>query len=61
LGASESDNNKKIKQIYRKLISENHPDKLIGQGMPENLIAMATERTQKIQSAYDLIKKHRDF
>ena len=55
LGVGESDSDTQIKRGYRKLISENHPDKLIGQGMPEDMIKLATERTQEIQTAYDLI------
>ena len=61
LGVSENDSEKTIKASYRKLISENHPDKLIGQGMPEDLINMATDKTQKIQSAFELIKSNRNL
>ena len=61
LGVSENDSEKTIKTTYRKLISENHPDKLIGQGMPEDLINMATDKTQKIQSAFELIKNNRNL
>ena len=35
------------------------PDKLTGQGVPEDMIKTATERSQEIQGAYDLIKKSR--
>jgi len=49
-----------IKRAYRKLMSQYHPDKLIGQGVPEDMIKVATEQAQEIQVAYDLIKKHRD-
>ena len=61
LGVSENDSEKTIKASYRKLISENHPDKLIGQGMPQDLINMATDKTQKIQSAFELIKNNRNL
>jgi DnaJ like chaperone protein len=40
-------------------MSQYHPDKLIGQGLPEDMIKVATEQAQDIQVAYDLIKKHR--
>ncbi len=59
LGVSASDSDADIKKAYRKLMSENHPDKLAGQGVPEEMIKLATERSQEIQSAYDLIKKNR--
>lgn len=48
-----------LKKTYRKLMSEFHPDKLMGQGLPEDMIKMATERSKEIQAAYDLIKKSR--
>jgi len=55
LGVEASNSDAQIKRAYRKLISDNHPDKLIGQGMPEDMVQLATERTQEIQTAYDLI------
>ena len=42
------------------MVKKYHPDKLIGQGIPEDMIKVATEQAQEIQVAYDLIKKHRD-
>lgn len=59
LGVSADASNSEVKKAYRKLISENHPDKLIGQGMPEDMVKMATERSQEIRAAYDQIKKSR--
>lgn len=55
LGVTKSCSDSQVKRAYRKLISENHPDKLIGKGMPEDMVKLATERTQEIQKAYDLI------
>eukprot|EP00752_Nemacystus_decipiens_P018867 g16923.t1 len=59
LGVSKDISDKDLKRAYRKLMSENHPDKLIGQGVPDDMVEMATERSQEIQAAYDLICKHR--
>lgn len=59
LGVSKSSTDQEIKRAYRKLMSQYHPDKLIGQGLPEDMIAVATEQAKDIQVAYDLIKKHR--
>lgn len=59
LGVSAETNDADIKKAYRKLMSQYHPDKLIGQGLPEDMIKAATERSQEIQTAYDLIKKAR--
>lgn len=59
LGVSADDSDADIKRAYRKLMSQYHPDKLIGQGLPEDMIAVATEQSKEIQLAYDLIKKRR--
>jgi len=59
LGVQASATDAEIKKAYRKLISENHPDKLIGQGMPEEMIKLATERSQEISTAYETIQKSR--
>lgn len=44
-----------IKRAYRRLLSKNHPDKLIAQGLPQEMIKIANEKTQKIVKAYELI------
>lgn len=59
LGVSKENSDQEIKRAYRKLMSQHHPDKLMGQGLPEDMIAVATEKAKEIQVAYDLIKKHR--
>lgn len=59
LGVEASINDKDLKKAYRKLMSQYHPDKLMGQGVPEDMIEEATERSKEIQAAYDLIKKSR--
>jgi len=59
LGVKENDSDQDIKKAYRRLMSQNHPDKLMGQGMPEDIIKMATERSKEIQKAYELIKQQR--
>ncbi|AZT83302.1 co-chaperone DjlA [Marinobacter sp. NP-4(2019)] len=59
LGVSPSASDEEIKKVYRKLMSENHPDKLAGRGLPESMREMAEERTREISHAYDVIKDAR--
>ena len=61
LGVGKDSTDAEVKRAYRKLMSQYHPDKLIGQGMPEDMIAMATEQSKEIQVAYDMIKKSRNL
>lgn len=61
LGVTKDSTDAEIKRAYRKLMSQYHPDKLIGQGVPEDMIAMATEQAKEIQLAHDLIKKSRNI
>ncbi|OUR65427.1 molecular chaperone DjlA [Methylophaga sp. 42_25_T18] len=60
LGVPADNTDQQVKRAYRKLMSQHHPDKLIGQGVPEDMIKVATAQAQEIQLAYDLIKKHRN-
>ena len=60
LGVSSADSDREIKKAYRKLMSQHHPDKLIAQGVPEDMMKVATEKAQEIQAAYDLIKEARN-
>jgi len=54
-GASDAD----IKRAYRRQMSENHPDKLIARGVPDEMIKLATARSQEVQAAYEMIRKSR--
>ncbi len=46
-----------VKRVYRLLVAEHHPDRLIAKGVPEELIDVATARMQAINSAYNKIIK----
>ena len=59
LGVSPDCDDRSLKQAYRRLMSEYHPDKLIAQGVPESMIKLATEKAQEIQAAYETLRKAR--
>ncbi|HWK66014.1 MAG TPA: DnaJ family molecular chaperone [Rhizobiaceae bacterium] len=46
-----------VRRRYRELVSENHPDRLIARGLPQEFIAIATTRIAAINAAYELIEK----
>ena len=57
LGVSEDDNAATVKRAYRKLMNQHHPDKLVSKGLPEEMLRVATDKTQEIQKAYEQIKQ----
>ena len=59
LGIDRAATQAEIKARYRQLVRENHPDRHIAAGVPEEMIEIATARLQKINEAYDVIMKER--
>lgn len=59
LGVDEQASMQDIKRAYRKLMSQHHPDKLVSKGLPQQMIEVAKQKTQEIQSAYDFIYQTR--
>ena len=45
-----------IRARYRRLVAENHPDKLIARGLREDFVAIANDRLAAINRAWDRIK-----
>jgi DnaJ like chaperone protein len=60
LGVDESISDTELKKTYRRLMSQHHPDKLVAKGLPEQMIRDATEKTQQIKAAFELIRESRD-
>ena len=50
-----------VKATYRMLVRENHPDKLIARGVPEEFIRLATDKLAVINAAYDKIEQERGW
>lgn len=48
-----------VKRAYRRLMSQNHPDKLVARGLPESMLEVAKQKTQAIQAAYERIRESR--
>jgi DnaJ like chaperone protein len=46
-----------VKKRYRKLVADNHPDKLIARGLPQEFINVATRRLAAINAAYEMIER----
>ncbi len=61
LGVSAADTTKDITRAYRRLLSQNHPDKVIGQGGSSAERERANKKTIEIRKAYELIKERRNF
>jgi DnaJ like chaperone protein len=61
LGLSSAASDAEVKQAYRRLMSQNHPDKLASRGLPESMRQLAEERTREISTAYAVIKEARGF
>lgn len=57
LGLPRSADEETVRQRYRQLVREYHPDRHIAAGVPPEMIAIATTRLQKVNEAYDRIMK----
>ena len=45
-----------VKKAYRRLLSRNHPDKLVSKGLPEEMVKLANEKTHEIQMAWKRVQ-----
>jgi len=59
LGVTPDHGDEAVKAAHRKLVLENHPDKLVAQGMPPEFIEIANEKLATVNAAYDEIRKRR--
>ena len=59
LGIPHAASNAEAKAAWRKLVHETHPDRLVADGMPEELISQANERLAAINTAWEKVRKER--
>ncbi len=59
LGLSADASDEMLKDRYHEKISKNHPDKVEGIGLDREFSELAKERSQEINKAWKMIKKHR--
>lgn len=61
LGISQEASRAEVTRRYRQLVAENHPDRLIGRGLPSEFIGIANERMAAINDAYAAIRAEWKF
>lgn len=59
LGLEHDAGDEAVRDRYRELMRENHPDALIARGVPPGLVKIAENRTAAINAAYEKIQKER--
>ena len=59
LGLSYSADDNELRQTYRRLVRENHPDSLMARGVPHEFIKLATDKLAAINTAYEKIQQER--
>ena len=59
LGADRSLTDEALRQHYRRLVAENHPDRAIARGLPPEAVRIATQRLAAINAAWDRIAAER--
>jgi len=49
----------RLRRHYRKLVADNHPDRLIARGVPEEFIRIANDRLSAINTAWEKVERMR--
>jgi len=55
LGVAKTASDAEVTKAYRRLMNQNHPDKLVAKGLPESMMKAAEEKTRSIRAAYETI------
>ena len=59
MGVDRSVSNEILKAEYRRLMRDHHPDRMVAQGLPPEMVELANEKVVAINAAYDRICKER--
>jgi DnaJ like chaperone protein len=59
LGVTRDASDAEVTKAYRRLMNQNHPDKLVAKGLPESMMKVAEEKTRQIRAAYELLREAR--
>lgn len=59
LGVTAAATDVEVVKAYRRLMNQNHPDKLVAKGLPESMMKMAEEKTRQIRAAYEVLRDAR--
>jgi DnaJ like chaperone protein len=59
LGVQAASSDAEVTKAYRRLMNQNHPDKLVARGLPESMMKVAEEKTRQIRAAYEVLREAR--
>lgn len=59
LGLKRTATDSEVTKAYRRLMNQNHPDKLVAKGLPESMMKLAEEKTRQIRTAYEVLREAR--
>jgi DnaJ like chaperone protein len=59
LGAPRSASGEELRATWKRLMRENHPDTLAARGVPQDFVALASDKVARINAAWDRIKRER--
>lgn len=59
LGVTSAASDAEVTKAYRRLMNQNHPDKLVARGLPESMMKVAEEKTRQVLAAYEVLREAR--
>jgi DnaJ like chaperone protein len=59
LGIEPAATDKAVKDAYRRLVNQHHPDKQAARGLPDSMREVAKERTREVIAAYEVVRAAR--